>query len=107
MERMQRKEQGHKGARPASASSSIEKQENENCCKCVNEGVDEMIPAALHPEKLVVEKVRKPGYRKPVRRLAGGDRPGNCLRSHSAADMRVTGDVIGIVVINEIKVPGR
>ena len=73
----------------------------------VQQHVDQVMPAGVEAEQLDVQHVRKPGQRKPVRRLGGRERPLHAGRRHALAHVRIGGNVIGIVKIDEIEASDR
>src|ERR1017187_2889662 len=66
--------------------------------------VGEMVPSATQAEHLVIEHVRKARERKPVGGFAGSECPSDVRRGEAASNVRVGGDVLGVVEIDEVKV---
>src|SRR5579871_6481816 len=98
---MYRENHRHEGAGPSRAGGSAEEREKEHRGQRVEGGTGEMMPARPETENLHIEHVRKARHGKPVRGLGAGKRPDDAVHSTAAADVRVVGNVIRIVEVDE------
>ena len=64
-----------------------------------------MMPPGVETEKFDVEHMRKTSNWKPVRGFSGRERPGDSAGRNSLPNVEITGDIIGIVKIDEIVGP--
>jgi hypothetical protein len=60
-----------------------------------------MMPGRIGVKKLIVERVRDPRQRMPVRLLGGRECPVDRFPAESRMNVRIVGDVSGIVVVDE------
>src|SRR5215469_15528468 len=67
--------------------------------------VREVMPTAVETEKLVIQHVRKPGQRKPVRIAKSSEGPGQTIPRQTGTNLRVFGDINGIVETDEAVTP--
>src|SRR5580704_6696552 len=65
-----------------------------------------MMAHGIRAEELTIQRVGKPGERMPVLCCRGGQGPGKCAPGHSCLYVRVFGDVILIVHMQEGTVRG-
>ena len=70
----------------------------------MQEHIGQVLRATVEPEDLDVEHIRNPGERKPVRGVAGCEGPLEAVEGQAVADVRVLGDVDGIVEVDELEV---
>lgn len=67
--------------------------------------VGEVMPTAVETEKLVIQHVRKPGQRKPVRIAKSSEGPGQTIPRQTGTNLRVFGDIDAIVETDETVTP--
>src|ERR1700677_1367414 len=65
-----------------------------------------MMAGRVQRKKLVVEGMRKPGERMPIRRISGGKGPVDGAPAEATMDVGIRGDVLTIVEDDE-RVPDR
>ena len=61
----------------------------------------------LQSEKLNIQHVREPGERMPITCVKGAEGPGGVLPGQAAKHARIVGNVLGVVVENEVTPEGR
>ena len=105
LQRMQGEEGGHQRTSPKRAGHRVQHEEEQQNVGGVKEQVAQVVPAGLETEELAVEHVRHPGDGMPVRLLAMHilEGPLQARRGQSLLHDRVGRDVVGVVVIDEVK----
>ena len=73
----------------------------------MKQNADEMMHRGLLAEELAIQHMRKPGDGMPITRVTGCECPLNILPIQTALNVRIGGDVIRIVVIDEIVLQRR
>ena len=61
----------------------------------------------IHSEQLTIQCMGKPRQRMPVRRIVSSERPFHRVPSETSSYVRVVGDVVVVVKIDEGIVPNR
>ena len=102
VERVKGKESRHKGAPPECSGHPVEDEKEQERIGKVEQEVGEMVPCRLQPEELDIYHVGDPGQGMPVAGMAGGACPKDPLHGKAVLDVPVAGDVLRIIVINEI-----
>ena len=100
---MQSEYEGDERARPARGGDAAQDRVEQDRAECVKQNVGQMVRAGIQAVDLNADEVRDPGERKPVGGVKGAKGPDDRLRREAAADVRIVGDEIGIVVVNEIE----
>jgi hypothetical protein len=80
----------------------MQRQQQQHRIGAVKEQVGEMMPARVHPVQFAIEHVREPGQRMPVAGVTGAESPRHSARGPALRHHLVFGDVILIVVIDEL-----
>jgi len=101
MQRMQRKQGGHQRAAPERARHAPQQPEQQERIGNMQAHAHEMVPAGLEAKKLAIRHVRNPGQRVPVAGVAGGKSPNNIRPLQPALNLRVLGDVVRVVIVDE------
>ena len=104
MQGMQRKQRGHEKRFTERRREAIEKQKNETDVQCVKHDVVQMMSGGFESEHLHVRHVRHPRQRMPVTGVELGECPFHGLGIDSLFDVRILGDVIGIIKRDEAAV---
>ena len=86
---------------PAEPVARSQHQEQQQHIHHVKQKVGVVMSGWVQLEKLVVQRVRKPRQRMPVRFVIGRERPGNGLPIQPRLDRSVLDDVSLIVVVDE------
>ena len=73
----------------------------------MKEDIGEMVPARPEIEDLPIEQVRKARRGKPIRGLGAGHGPDEAIRVKAVANVRVVGDVVWIVEVDEAETVNR
>ena len=98
---------GHECAGPRRAGGGAEECEEEHRGKRVKEDIGEMVSARPQTEDLHIEQVRKARRGKPIRGLGAGNRPDDAVHGKAVAHVRVVGDVVRIVEVDEAETVNR
>jgi hypothetical protein len=88
--------------RPARRGHALQKREEEQSADRVQNHVRPVMHSGVESEDLAIEHVRKAGERKPIVVVEGSEGPPDAIPAESIADVRIIGDVNGIVIIDEI-----
>jgi hypothetical protein len=98
---MQREERGYHPTATDEAGGALQHPEQQQCVQGVEQNVDIVRPGGIQTEHRGVERVRDPGDRVPVGRIARGQRPLDGGPVQAGFDVEVVGDVVGVIVIGE------
>ena len=103
---MQRKQSGHNYTAPNRSGHPVQQKKKKHCIRHMKQNTNEMMHRRLLAKQLAVQHVRHPGYRMPIARMTGCERPLKIFPLYTALYVRIRRDIIRIIVINKI-VPQR
>ena len=101
---MKSKQGSHQKTSSQCACCLLQQPKQEQDISCMQQHVNHMVSAWIEPEELAVRHVRKPRHRVPVSCLQTAKGPTEVRKVQSGANMTVSGDVVGIVKVQEIVV---
>ena len=100
---MQREERGNEGAAPESTRHPPEQHEQQHGVGEMEKQTDGVMPGRCQPEKLAIQRVRKPGEWMPITEIIGGQSPSHYLPGQTLPHERIVCHVFGVVIIEEIR----
>ena len=104
---MQPKQRRHKKTPPRRAGQGAQNQEDQQRVHRMEQEARQVMARSIRCEQLAVERVGEPGERMPIRRVRGRERPDHDFPIQAALHHRLGGDVVGVVVSDEIIVNAR
>ena len=105
VKRVNAEERRDERASPERAGHAPEQAEQKDRIEHVQEHVDAMRRARIHPEELHVHHVGEPGHRMPVRRVERGDCPSDTRGRQPRRDVRVRRHIFTVVEFDEAVSP--
>ena len=99
--RMQRKQRRHHKASPGISGRTLQHQEEQHRVNGVEEHVFVVMAGRIEAEHLDVEGVRHPGKRMPIGGIAMSDSPHGHAAAQPVFDVRIFGNVLGVINIDE------
>jgi len=106
VERMQGEQGCGEQAGSGALCDPLQKQKEQYRVQRMDEYIVEVMAGRIQGKQLVIERVREPRKRMPVRSLGGGERPLDGGPAQAVMNVRVGGNVFAIVQ-DEKRMPGR
>src|SRR4051812_47798676 len=99
---MNREDSRHKSTSPEMTGHRAQQREEQQHRTGMKQDVCEMVSGRIQAEELTIEHVGKRGERVPIARMWMSERAPDALGGEASADHRILGDVIRVVVGDEL-----
>ena len=102
MQWVEREQRRDHTAAPQAAGHVPEQEKKQKCVGDVVEQARQVMPARPHPIELAIEHMRQHRDRVPVACDVAVPLPSEALRAQARLHVRIRGDIIGVVVVDEV-----